>query len=551
MARMASRRTPIFTANRLQICTYLFGVCPFSIAFLVFLNSSVSFVVTELLGLDAGEGDAVGTLGFADELLALIACPLWGVLSDRIGVRNVCVTGYGIIAIALLVFVQAKNVYPQLLLGRLLFSLGGAAVSTMVTAVLPAVVGSPSQSQPTALSRVAEKTPSSKLAGYVGMCAGSGALVALVVFLPLPSRLQQRGVSPPQSIQYSYYVVAIVSLSVAVLCSVGLRHLPGEEGKAWSSLWARGRRERPEDTCASDDRNTDYSKRHLPYFQQLGAALMLGFHNSDIFLGYVGGFVARASSVGISLFIPLAVNHYYRQSDLCQGNNGDGMGSDAVKQSCRKAYVLASILTGVSQLIALVAAPIFGYMSERSRQYPMPLLGACVAGVVGYITFAVLPSPDFREPHGSPGVFVVMALLGLSQIGAIVCSLSVLSTGILLMGSQCRVGDGYGSSPSTLYGEETDDDLVSADETEGDQEEQALLTSATERNQKPLAHLKGSIAGVYSLYGGAGILVLTKVGGLLFDVLSSGAPFYILASFNGFLILAGIACGVVKHSKTR
>lgn len=94
MARMASRRTPIFTANRLQICTYLFGVCPFSIAFLVFLNSSVSFVVTELLGLDAGEGDAVGTLGFADELLALIACPLWGVLSDRIGVRNVSVLSW-------------------------------------------------------------------------------------------------------------------------------------------------------------------------------------------------------------------------------------------------------------------------------------------------------------------------------------------------------------------------------------------------------------------------------------------------------------------------
>ncbi|PYI35050.1 MFS general substrate transporter [Aspergillus indologenus CBS 114.80] len=507
---MTSQRTPIFTANRLQICTYLFGVCPFSIAFLVFLNSSVSFVVTELLGLDGGEGDAVGTLGFADELLALVACPLWGVLSDRIGVRNVCVAGYGIIAIALVVFVQAKNVYPQLLLGRLLFSLGGAAVSTMVTAVLPAVVGPSLQSQPTVSSRVAERAPSSKLAGYVGMCAGSGALVALLVFLPLPSRLQQGGVSPPQSIKYSYYVVAIVSLLVAVFCS-----------------------------------------RHLPYFQQLGAALMLGFHNSDIFLGYVGGFVARASSVGISLFIPLAVNHYYRQSGLCQGNNGDGAGSDAVKQSCHKAYVLASILTGVSQLIALMAAPIFGYISERSRQYPMPLIGACVAGVVGYITFALLPSPDFRGPHGSPGVFVVMGLVGLSQIGAIVCSLSVLSTGILRVSAQCRVGDGYDSSPSTLYGEETDDDLLSADETEGDQEEQALLTSATEQNQQPLAHLKGSIAGVYSLYGGAGILVLTKVGGLLFDVLSSGAPFYILASFNGFLLLVGIACGVVRHSKTR
>jgi hypothetical protein len=80
----------MFTATRVQVATYLLGVCPFSIAFLVFLNSSVSFVITDLIGREKGVGDAVGNLGFADELLALIACPLWGLLSDRIGVRYVC-----------------------------------------------------------------------------------------------------------------------------------------------------------------------------------------------------------------------------------------------------------------------------------------------------------------------------------------------------------------------------------------------------------------------------------------------------------------------------
>ena len=77
----------MFTATKLEIATYLLGVCPFSIAFLVFLNSSISFVITELIGEKTGVGTKVGTLGFADELLALVACPLWGVLSDRIGVR--------------------------------------------------------------------------------------------------------------------------------------------------------------------------------------------------------------------------------------------------------------------------------------------------------------------------------------------------------------------------------------------------------------------------------------------------------------------------------
>jgi MFS family permease len=79
----------MFTATRVQVATYLLGVCPFSIAFLVFLNSSISFVITDLIGREKGVGDAVGNLGFADELLALVACPLWGLLSDRIGVRYV------------------------------------------------------------------------------------------------------------------------------------------------------------------------------------------------------------------------------------------------------------------------------------------------------------------------------------------------------------------------------------------------------------------------------------------------------------------------------
>ena len=79
----------MFTATRLQAITYLLGVCLFSISFLVFLNSSTSFVITDLIKQKGGVGNAVGTLGFADELLALIACPLWGVISDKIGARVV------------------------------------------------------------------------------------------------------------------------------------------------------------------------------------------------------------------------------------------------------------------------------------------------------------------------------------------------------------------------------------------------------------------------------------------------------------------------------
>jgi MFS family permease len=116
-----------FTASRAQIASYLFGVALFSISFLVFLNSSISFVITQRIGQSRNVGNAVGTLGFVDELVALVACPMWGLLSDRVGVRSVAVLGYTIVGAALWVLVQAKNVYPQLLLARILFSLGGSA----------------------------------------------------------------------------------------------------------------------------------------------------------------------------------------------------------------------------------------------------------------------------------------------------------------------------------------------------------------------------------------------------------------------------------------
>jgi MFS family permease len=116
-----------FTASKTQVASYLFGVALFSISFLVFLNSSISFVITQRIGRSNNVGGAVGTLGFADELVALVACPAWGLLSDRVGVRSVAVMGYTIVGVALWILVQAKNVYPELLLARILFSLGGSA----------------------------------------------------------------------------------------------------------------------------------------------------------------------------------------------------------------------------------------------------------------------------------------------------------------------------------------------------------------------------------------------------------------------------------------
>jgi hypothetical protein len=131
-------------------------------------------------------------------------------------------------------------------------------------------------------------------------------------------------------------------------------------------------------------------------------------------------------------------------------------------------------------------------------------------------------------------IFLVVALIGISQIGAIVCSLGLLGRGVQ--------GDDGGYTLSSQLAEDYHSRITYDTETpEGvgraDEQEYA-------ERRMPRGHLKGSIAGVYSLSGGAAILLLTKLGGFLFDRVSVGAPFYMMAIFNAVLLLVGIATGV-------
>lgn len=600
MSRMA-RLFPKLTASGLQATTYLLGIALFSISFLVFLNSSISFVVTEVIGQKSKVGDAVGTLGFADELLALVACPLWGLLSDRIGVRAVAVTGYCIIAVSLICLVQSTNVYPELLLGRLGFSLGGAACSTMVTAVLPSMVAkrptgqdnrdaehvhpsshvarlqdeeragrngvighatSPSVNSELTITPASWASESrrrngapqkqltgeeedvtndanttagtSQLAGLVGFFTGAGALVALSVFLPLPAYFQDSGYNQAKSVQASFYVVGAIAFCVAIFIFAGLRNLPGEEKKSFSALL---RPPYDETTRVGAGGHLHTTLSPAPSYIALAKeAIKLGFTDPAISLGYIGGFVARASSVGISLFIPLFVNAYFVGEGLCKENPGN---LPDIKKECERAYKLASALTGIGELAALICAPLFGWLGGRAaRGKPeWPLFVAAVVGVAGYVSFGLLRNPDAFHGDGGQWAFLSVILIGISQIGAIVCSLGLLGRGI---NANTIAAQGSTTFDASAPLREDEVGLV-----EG-QEAAPLLPSA-QPNLDPSgvdrSRLKGSIAGIYSLAGGAGILLLTKLGGALFDSWTSGAPFFLMAIFNGILALAILLIG--------
>jgi hypothetical protein len=591
-----ARVFPTLTATRLQALTYLFGIALFSIAFLVFLNSSISFVVTDVIGRKHNVGSAVGTLGFADELLALVACPLWGLLSDRIGVRAVAVLGYVIVGISLMGLVQSNTVFPELLMGRLGFSVGGAACSTMVTAVLPAMVAkkqddgdhsseqeaepeqdpehdrfapsgragrlrgeerpsrngsichgpTPSVSSEITITPVRYKSLSrtrpasqetseplriqastsdagtSQLAGLVGMFTGVGALLALAVFLPLPAYFQSRNATPAHSVQYSFYIVAAIAFIVAIGIFFGLRNLPGEDGKSFSALF------RSSNSKLDTEANTNGFVPQPSYVDLLLTSLRLGVTDSTISLAYMGGFVARASSVAISLFIPLFVNAYFVRSGLCTSNPHN---LPDIKQECERAYKLAAALSGIAETAALICAPIFGWLGGKvgKGKAEWPLFGASAVGIIGYVLFGFLKSPDAFHGQDDGGQWALLAvvLIGISQIGAIVCSLSLL-------------GRGVNQGSSTKNNRPGTSGTLRATETAGGEADPLLQSTdaSRERVAQDRSQLKGSIAGIYSLAGGAGILLLTKLGGALFDSWTPGAPFFIMAIFNAMLLVA-------------
>ena len=119
-----------------------------------------------------------------------------------------------------------------------------------------------------------------RLAGIVGLFTGCGALLALGLFLRLPEIIQRNGTSPGQALADSYYIVASLSLILALFCFLGFRNLHGEDEKGWQNLAHGGPGDPPSRTSS---------------LKNLADAVALGFKNSLIGLGYLGGFVARAS----------------------------------------------------------------------------------------------------------------------------------------------------------------------------------------------------------------------------------------------------------------
>ena len=139
----------------------------------------------------------------------------------------------------------SQNLYPDLLLARILFSVGGASASCMLTAiiplltdqplermtshqandqtpVLPAVTGQTEQIEGPVASDSGQKASknapasTSQAAALVGVFSGLGALVALLVLLRLPSMFQHNGLDSAKALRVTYCITAALAVIISV-----------------------------------------------------------------------------------------------------------------------------------------------------------------------------------------------------------------------------------------------------------------------------------------------------------------------------------------------
>ncbi|KAI8065520.1 major facilitator superfamily domain-containing protein [Gongronella butleri] len=396
-------------------------------------------------------GDVTGSLSFYSEIISLVFVVVWGVVSDHQEKRLIMVLGLVIMGIIVIATPYVKNVYPDLLMTRIVFSVGTAATTSMMTAFTMEVVHG----------------QGGLVSGMLGASSGLGALFAAFCLFEVPTRLNWKfNNDQVKAINSAYGIIGGCLVFVGLAAYFLLPRSP-----AIQELKAQKRKQAAngEKGASSASFLARWSHDLYAGFVNFGKKLYYGFRAAKdprIALGYCTSFFARADEVIITNFVSLWVTQYYIDNGTCARNS-----------TCYAASGTSGTLTGIAQAVALVACPFFAAGSEYlPKEFAIVAAGAI--GAAGCLPFAFSIDPTSQTS------MAMVVLIAIGQYGMIISGMS------LVVGDHVPVKD------------------------------------------------RGSCAGTYSFSGALGIIILSKIGGVLFDKWMKGAPFLLLG-IGHILVLIG------------
>jgi MFS family permease len=208
--RLAPGYTPMNAA------TYVFAAF-ITIGMLAFVSFIQPYLLNTNLQIPAdSQGRALGLLGFSNEIVALLLVAPFGALADKIGRRPVYALGFVWLAAGFFLYPLART-FPQLLACALFFSVGVAAVGTMLATVL---------------ADTPKEESRGLLVGITGFFQGLGAMLAILLLGSVPQRLAAGGMDAATAGRITLGIAAGLCLMTALVCWLGLkRGTPSQVGE--------------------------------------------------------------------------------------------------------------------------------------------------------------------------------------------------------------------------------------------------------------------------------------------------------------------------------
>ena len=320
---MAEKFGPINLAEGVRprhVAAYLFAAFV-SIGLFIYLIAMTPYILRVNVGLDEARfGQVSGDLQFWQELLVIMAIGWWGAMSDRYGRRRIYIIGFLLLTVAYGTYAFSTSV-PELIATRLVFALGVAATSALLSAVLADYPAEDSRG---------------KLSGMAFFLNGIGSVIFITQMTKLPGLFESQGATGVVAGQYAFFVVAGVAF-VAAIAMLGLKG---------------GKPQKVED-------RVPVSKL---MFDGLTAA-----RNPRIAISYLSSIAARADMAVVTIFLILWVT----QAAMAAG------------MSAAEAAAKAGMLMGFSQIAAVFWAPLFGFIADKIDRLTLVIIAFIIA-MLGY-----------------------------------------------------------------------------------------------------------------------------------------------------------------------